>query len=116
MTRDVFDQINEERVEIGEQPFANPRNAAAGSLKMQDSAEVAKRSLDCFLYYLVGDRLPINNHYDSLRECRRWGGFKIPNYIAKCSSVEDILILYNIGTLPVGISILILMGGSDKGK
>jgi DNA ligase (NAD+) len=89
MTRDVFDQINEERVEIGEQPFANPRNAAAGSLKMQDSAEVAKRSLDCFLYYLVGDRLPINNHYDSLRECRRWG-FKIPNYIAKCSSVEDI--------------------------
>lgn len=89
MTRDVFDQINEERVEIGEQPFANPRNAAAGSLKMQDSAEVAKRSLDCFLYYLVGDKLPINNHYDSLRECRRWG-FKIPNYIAKCSSVEDI--------------------------
>lgn len=89
MTRDVFDQINEERVEIGEQPFANPRNAAAGSLKMQDSAEVAKRSLDCFLYYLVGDRLPINNHYDSLRECRRWG-FKIPNYIAKCSFVEDI--------------------------
>jgi DNA ligase (NAD+) len=89
MTRDVFDQINEERVEIGEQPFANPRNAAAGSLKMQDSAEVAKRSLDCFLCYLVGDRLPINNHYDSLRECRRWG-FKIPNYIAKCSSVEDI--------------------------
>lgn len=94
LTRDVFDKINQERVEDGDQPFANPRNAAAGSLKMQDSAEVAKRNLDCFLYYVVGEGLPFDNHYDNIQECRRWG-FKIPKYIAKCKSANEIFEFIN---------------------
>lgn len=84
-----FERLNEERTEIGEPPFANPRNAASGSLKMQDSAEVAKRSLDCYLYHIIGDKLPFDNHYDNLMKAREWG-FKIPMYIAKCKTILEI--------------------------
>jgi len=94
LTRDAFDKINRDREEVGDQPFANPRNAAAGSLKMQDSAEVARRNLDCFLYYVVGEGLPFDNHYDNIQECRHWG-FKIPKYIAKCRSKEEIFDFIN---------------------
>ncbi len=94
LTRDAFDKINRDREEEGDQPFANPRNAAAGSLKMQDSAEVARRNLDCFLYYVVGEGLPFDNHYDNIQECRKWG-FKIPKYIAKCRSKEEIFDFIN---------------------
>lgn len=89
MTRDAFNKLNQAKVENGEQPFANPRNAASGSLKMQHSAEVARRNLDCLLYSITADSLPFDNHYDNIRECRRWG-FKIPYYMAKCRTVDEI--------------------------
>ncbi|HRW96873.1 MAG TPA: NAD-dependent DNA ligase LigA [Bacteroidales bacterium] len=94
MTRDAFNQLNKIRLENDDQPFANPRNAASGSLKMQDSAEVARRNLDCFLYFLIGKDLPFSNHYDSLLECRKWG-FRISKYMAKCTTVEEIFEFIN---------------------
>ena len=57
--------------------FSNPRNTASGSIKMQKSSEVAKRKLDCYLYYLIGDNLPYDSHYDNLQKAKEWG-FKIP--------------------------------------
>jgi DNA ligase (NAD+) len=84
-----FDLMNAERLEIGEEPFANPRNAASGSLKMQDSKEVAKRPLDCFLYFLLGKELPFSSHYENLIKAKEWG-FKIPNYLVKCKSIEEV--------------------------
>jgi len=83
-----FNRLNAERSEIGELPFANPRNAASGTLKMQDSAIVAKRPLDCFLYYIVGEKLPFNSHYDNLNEAKKWG-FKISNNIAICKNISN---------------------------
>ncbi len=94
MTRDAFDKLNDAKLQNGDQPFANPRNAASGSLKMQDSAEVSKRNLDCFLYHLNGENLPHNNHYDNIQECRRWG-FKIPKFMAKCRTIEEIFEFIN---------------------
>jgi len=85
-----FIKLNAERVARGEDPFANPRNSAAGSLKMQNSAEVAKRPLDCLLYFLLGSDLPFTNHYDNLMKAKEWG-FRIPVYIAKCRNIEDIM-------------------------
>ncbi len=84
-----FDKLNAERMEIGELAFANPRNAASGTLKMQDSAIVAKRPLDCFLYYIVGDNLPFNTHYENINEAKKWG-FKISNNIAICKNISEI--------------------------
>lgn len=85
----VFERINAERVEIGEAPFANARNSASGTLKMQDSAEVAKRSLDCFLYSMYGENLPHKTHYDSLKKAREWG-FKISDQVAKCKTLKQV--------------------------
>ncbi|PID93772.1 MAG: DNA ligase (NAD(+)) LigA [Bacteroidetes bacterium] len=90
MPHDSFQRLNEERIEKGQQPFANPRNAASGSLKLQNSTEVAKRGLDCFLYFLHGKALPFNNHYDNLRKAASWG-FKVPNMITKCHSIAEIM-------------------------
>lgn len=84
-----FAQFNVERIENGEEPFANPRNSAAGSIKMQDSAEVARRPLDCFLYFLLGENLPFDNHYDNLSKAKEWG-FKVPPYMAKCSNIDEV--------------------------
>ena len=89
MPHKSFERLNKEREEIGEESFANPRNAASGSLKMQDSREVAKRGLDCFLYYLLGDKLPAENHYDNLRKTKEWG-FKISEYMVKCENIEGV--------------------------
>ncbi len=89
-----FQKLNEAKTEIGEAPFANPRNAASGSLKMQDSRQVSERNLDCFLYFLLGENLPYNNHYDNLTEARKWG-FKIPMFMAKCRTNEDIFDFIN---------------------
>ena len=89
MTRSGFNAFNLKREEAGEQAFANPRNAAAGSIKMQDSAQVAKRPLDCYLYHLAGEKLPANSHYENLMAAKKWG-FKISDFIAKASGVEDI--------------------------
>lgn len=84
-----FNRLNAEREEAGEQPFANPRNAAAGTIKLQSSAEVARRGLDCFLYYMVGEGLPHQNHWDNLQAARGWG-LKISDRMQKCSSWEEI--------------------------
>ncbi|MEI7726471.1 MAG: NAD-dependent DNA ligase LigA, partial [Bacteroidota bacterium] len=84
-----FERMNEQRLEDGEEPFANPRNAASGSLKMQDSAEVAKRGLDGFCYYLPGNDLPFKTHYECLLAARSWG-FKISEYAVKCKTSEEI--------------------------
>jgi DNA ligase (NAD+) len=84
-----FNKLNEERENDGQQTFANPRNAAAGTLKLQDSAEVARRRLDCWLYYLMGDNLPFETHYESLQAARSWG-FRISNNMAVCSKAEEI--------------------------
>ncbi len=84
-----FIKINERREEEGELPFANARNAAAGSLKMKKSADVAKRGLDCFLYYLLGESLPSSRHSENLEMARLWG-FKIPTYYKICTSLDQI--------------------------
>ena len=89
MTHPVFNKLNEERLEAGDTPFANPRNAAAGTLKMQNSAQMAKRSLDCFLYYLLGENLPAQSHFDNLQKAREWG-FKVPTEIALCENMEQV--------------------------
>jgi DNA ligase (NAD+) len=89
----VFQRINEEREEAGEATLANPRNAASGTLKMQDSSVVAQRTLDSYLYYVLGDNLPMETHFESLNNARKWG-FKAPpkekNMIAKCNSIDEI--------------------------
>lgn len=84
-----FRQINQQRIEEGLPAFANPRNAAAGTLKMQDSAEVAKRKLDCWLYYLLGENLPFKSHYESLQAAKSWG-FKISSHMALCQNEHEI--------------------------
>lgn len=84
-----FDRINTER-EYNEEPlFANPRNAAAGTLKMQNPAEVARRGLDAYFYYLLGDELPYDNHYDNMMAARSWG-FKVSDAIKRLYSIEDV--------------------------
>ncbi|MCK9326743.1 MAG: NAD-dependent DNA ligase LigA [Bacteroidales bacterium] len=89
LTRSVFEQLNQERVEIGDPPFANPRNAAAGTLKLQNSSLVAKRRLDCFLYALAGQELPTKKHSDNLAIAREWG-FKIPDYSRVCQNLDEV--------------------------
>ncbi len=89
-----FDQMNEKRIANDLEPFANPRNAASGSVKMQNSREVAKRPLDCFLYYLLGKELPSQRHYENLQMAREWG-FKIPHEIEVCSSIHKVINFVN---------------------
>lgn len=86
----VFNDLNEEREEIGETPFANPRNAASGTLKMQNSSVVAKRKLDCYLYYLLGKEIPTRNHYSNLLAAKDWG-FKIPANTAICKNIDEVI-------------------------
>ncbi len=84
-----FERLNKER-EFNEEPlFANPRNAASGTLKMQNSAEVARRGLDAYFYYMLGDGLPCDNHYDNLMSAKRWG-FKISDAITLMSGVDEV--------------------------
>lgn len=85
-----FAKMNEERLEAGEEAYANPRNTASGSLKLQDSAEVARRPLDCLMYGIVGERLPIKTQYESLQKAREWG-FKVPDVFKLANSVEEVL-------------------------
>ncbi|HCQ30734.1 MAG TPA: DNA ligase (NAD(+)) LigA, partial [Flavobacteriales bacterium] len=98
MPFDVFNKLNEEREDIGEPPFANPRNAAAGTLEIQDSSIVAKRRLDSYMYYLIADKRPFNNHYDNILKMGEWG-FKVPrpenNFIKKATTIEEILDFIN---------------------
>jgi DNA ligase (NAD+) len=90
MPRAVFDTLNSERTKDNLPTFANPRNAAAGTLKLLDSKIVASRNLDCLIYALLADKLPHNNHYNNLKEAAGWG-FKVPDSIRLCSSLDDVL-------------------------
>lgn len=86
----VFDELNREREAQEEALFANPRNAASGTLKLQNSAVVASRKLDAYLYYILGDNLPSDNHYDNLIAARSWG-FKVSDAIRLCKKQEQVI-------------------------
>ena len=85
-----FNKMNEERIAEGEDPYRNPRNTASGSLKLQDSSEVAKRPLDCLLYHIIGDRLSINTQFESLEKAREWG-FKVPAIAKIAKSISEVI-------------------------
>ena len=87
---DGFEKMNEARVEAGDDPYMNPRNTASGSLKLQDSAEVAKRPLDCLLYHVVAERPPFKTHAEALEKAKK-AGFKIPETIKIAKTVDEIL-------------------------
>ncbi|XMO86687.1 NAD-dependent DNA ligase LigA [Algibacter sp. AS12] len=84
-----FIKMNEERIEIGEEPYRNPRNTASGSLKLQDSAEVAKRPLECLLYNLTGTNLGVNTQFEGLDKARQWG-FKVPDAAKLVNSIDGV--------------------------
>lgn len=85
-----FERMNQELIEIGETPYANPRNTASGSLKLQDSAEVAKRPLECLLYNLIGSDLGFETQYEGLEKARQWG-FKVPTVSKLAKSMDEVL-------------------------
>ena len=89
-----FKRLNEEREDIGEPVFANPRNTASGTLKLQDSKIVAERTLDSFLYGVYGDDLQLNGHFESVQAAGSWG-FKVPtsenNFIVRTDSIAGIM-------------------------
>lgn len=85
----AFDRLNEERAFNEEPLFANPRNAAAGTLKMQNSSIVSKRGLDAYFYYLIADELPCDNHYDNMLKAREWG-FKVSHLMTLMDSIEEV--------------------------
>jgi len=84
-----FKKLNQEREECGENLFANPRNAASGTLKMQKSSLVARRPLDCYLYYLLGTNLPSDSHFGNLQKASSWG-FKVSAYMERCNNLEQV--------------------------
>lgn len=90
LSKHVFESINKEREQIGEVPLANPRNAASGTMKMQDSKVVAARKLDCFLYYLLGDGMPSQNHFENLKIATSWG-FKTSQHSKLCHNINEVL-------------------------
>lgn len=85
-----FEELNRTRVSNGEMPFANPRNAAAGTLKIQNSAEVARRPLECYFYHILGERLPAAGHLENLMKASDWG-FRISEHNRLCISIDDVL-------------------------
>lgn len=89
-----FEKMNQDLIEIGETPYSNPRNTASGSLKLQDSAEVAKRPLDCLLYFIAGNNLPFNSQYDGLNTARNWG-FKVPNHSKLATNLDGVFEFIN---------------------
>ena len=89
-----FDRINKERESQEEPLFANPRNAASGTLKQQNPTIVAARKLDAYFYYLIGDNLPAEGHYENLQLARSWG-FKVPDVIRKCSTLDEVFTYIN---------------------
>lgn len=94
MPRNVFDSINKQREVDGDAPFANPRNAASGTLKLLDPTVVASRKLDCYLYYVLGENLPYESHYQNLVKAREWG-FKVPHTIHLATSINNVLDFIN---------------------
>ena len=89
MPKKAFENLNKERIAAGEDPFMNPRNTASGSLKLQDTSEVAKRGLDCLLYFLVGNT-GVKSQFESLEKAREWG-FKVPNISKLCHSTAEVM-------------------------
>lgn len=88
---EAFEKFNKQRIENGEEPFANPRNAASGSIKLLDTKEVAKRKLECFLYFLMGDDLDeMETHYERLKVAKSWG-FNVPRYMALARNIDEIM-------------------------
>ena len=86
----AFERLNKEREEQEEALFANPRNAASGTLKLQDSQEVARRGLDCYLYYMLGENLPANTHYERLEIAKQWG-FNISDAVKVCHGLDEVM-------------------------
>jgi DNA ligase (NAD+) len=118
MPRAGFQKLNEDRAEVGESTFANPRNAASGSLKTLDSAEVARRPLDCYAYSLVGLVMPFKTHYESLNALKSWG-FKTSHIIARCATMDEVLLFIDdVGSkraeLPFDIDGVVLKVNSYK--
>lgn len=85
-----FAKMNQELIETGGTPYANPRNTASGSLKLQDSGEVAKRPLDCLLYSLIGQNLPVRTQFEGLEKARQWG-FKVPKEARLAKSIDEVM-------------------------
>ncbi len=86
----VFAELNKAREEAGEQLYANPRNTASGSLKMQNSAEVAKRKLDAYFYYVLGENLSEDGHYETIQQAGEWG-FKVSEHTKKCRNIDEVI-------------------------
>ncbi|MBC7524554.1 MAG: NAD-dependent DNA ligase LigA [Flavobacterium sp.] len=89
-----FEKMNQDLIEIGETPYSNPRNTASGSLKLQDSSEVAKRPLDCLLYFITGNKLPFNSQFEGLETARNWG-FKVPNQSKLANNLDEVFEFIN---------------------
>jgi DNA ligase (NAD+) len=94
MPRAVFNSLNEERTKTGLPPFANPRNAASGTLKLLDPLIVASRSLECMVYFLLADKLPHKTHYENLKEAARWG-FNVPDSVKLCRNLAEVMDFIN---------------------
>lgn len=90
LPKDIFKRLNKEREDIGEETYANARNTASGTVKMQDSAEVAKRKLDCFLYYLLGEEVEAETHAEAIHKLETWG-FKVSPTYKKCKNISEVL-------------------------
>ncbi len=94
MHRKAFERLNDERIEAGEVPYANPRNFASGTMKLQDSGEVAKRPLDCFLYFLYTEKQLFKTHWESLQAAKSWG-FHVSEHSKLCGSITEVLDFIN---------------------
>jgi DNA ligase (NAD+) len=118
MPWNVFNTLNEERAEMDESLFANPRNAASGTLKLQNPAIVASRRLDSYLYYLLGENLPLDGHYENLEKAKSWG-FKISDAMKKCKTLEEVFAFINYWdverkNLPVATDGIVLKVNSSR--
>ncbi|MFM9840049.1 MAG: NAD-dependent DNA ligase LigA [Cyclobacteriaceae bacterium] len=90
LSKEIFKQLNKEQEDIGEETYANARNTASGTLKMQDSAEVAKRKLNCYLYYLLGEDIEVRTHEEAIQKIEAWGFQVSPTY-KKCKSMAEVI-------------------------
>ncbi|MCX8491672.1 MAG: NAD-dependent DNA ligase LigA [Cyclobacteriaceae bacterium] len=90
LSKEIFKKLNQEQEDIGEETYANARNTASGTLKMQDSAEVAKRKLDCYLYYLLGEALNVSSHEEAIQKIEEWGFNVSPTY-QRCKNIQEVM-------------------------
>lgn len=95
LSKEVFKQLNKEREDVGEETYANARNTASGTVKMQDSAEVAKRKLDCYPYYLLGEQVEVKTHSEAIAKLEAWGFNVSPTY-QKCKNIHEVLEYINL--------------------